>query len=121
LQLLREGLPGEVGKQVTLDKNGFIDKAALNKIDSKDQNFLDLKEMVNAKGTVEFLSASKDERGQEFLYDTPERIKAEITATLQKEGASKEEIAETVASIDKPNLYLGRPWTLKNPQLVIFG
>jgi RHS repeat-associated protein len=108
LQLLREGLPENIRSQVVLDNNGLIDKEALNKIDSKDENFLDLKEMVNAKGVVDFKSASEDEKGGAFFYDTPEKVKKEVIGNLEKFGASKEEIAEEQAKEYKPNLRLGR-------------
>ncbi|HSE29955.1 MAG TPA: RHS repeat-associated core domain-containing protein [Pyrinomonadaceae bacterium] len=58
LENIRNTLPENLRAKVKLDKNGFIDRNALNKIKSKDANFLDLKKMVNSSQTVEVATAS---------------------------------------------------------------
>jgi RHS repeat-associated protein len=57
---LLKTLPEEIRKQVEkqIGKNGVLKKGALDKIKSKDQNFKDLKEMVNNKNLTEVMTAT---------------------------------------------------------------
>jgi hypothetical protein len=110
-QRLLSTLPEAVRKQVEkqIDKNGLLKKGALDKIKSRDANFLDLKTMVNGKGTVEVMTASRDEKGNKFFYDTKAEQVKEVRENLQKLGASEDEIKEAISEIsDKPNISDGR-------------
>jgi hypothetical protein len=65
-------LPENVRRQVEkrIDKNGLLKKGSLDKIKSSDANFLDLKAGVNAKGTIEVMSAAQDPSGFSFDYES---------------------------------------------------
>ena len=110
LENIRNTLPENIRKQVKLDKNGFIDKASLNKIKSKDANFIALKAMVNSSQVAEVATASSTvlpEIGRtDFMYETVEAQRAD---TLQKlTPMMGEEVAREVANqITIPSLFLG--------------
>ncbi|HEY8559489.1 MAG TPA: RHS repeat-associated core domain-containing protein [Pyrinomonadaceae bacterium] len=75
-------LPKEIRKQVEkkIDKKGLLKSGVLDKIKSDDANFNDLRTMVNEKGTVEVITATKDDRGEEFWFKSAEEQKAEDKA-----------------------------------------
>ena len=95
LRNIRNTLPASIRNQVKLDKNGFIDKKALNRIKSTDANFLDLKKMVNSSTVVEVATAKDTVLPQvgrtEFSYQSVEAQRSEliqnVTPTLGKEMA----------------------------------
>jgi hypothetical protein len=103
-------LPANIRKQVAaqIGKDGLLKKGALDKIKSKDQNFADLREMVNGKGTVEVLTTPKNERGVEFDYQSVDELKAEAAENLRQAGASQDEIDEALKEITNPNVSDGR-------------
>jgi RHS repeat-associated protein len=90
LSTLPEELRIKVEKQI--DKNGLLKKGALDKIKSKDTNFLALKAAVNEKGTLEVITASKDPRNNEaFFYKTDAEERKELVEALIKTGSTPEE------------------------------
>lgn len=90
LSTLPEALRKQVEKQI--NKDGFLKKGSLDKIKSKDANFLDLKSAVNAKGTLEVMTASKDPRnGEAFFYKSDKEERKELVEGLIKTGSTPKE------------------------------
>jgi hypothetical protein len=90
LSTLPEELRKKVEKQI--DKNGLLKKGSLDKIKSEDANFLDLKSAVNAKGTIEVITDSKDPRnGESFFYKSDTEQRKEFVDGLVKTGSTTAE------------------------------
>ena len=85
LKRIRSTLPESLRASVILDKGGFIDKSALNKVKSKDANFNDLKELVNMRDTLEVATASSVILGGKTVQFEYESVK-QIVADLKNKG-----------------------------------
>ena len=107
LEYVRKTLPENIRSKIKLDKNGMIDKDALNKIKSKDQNFLDLKAIVNDSSTIEIGTATNSPNAGEFSYQSAKAAQKEAYDSLIKAGMSPKEAREAAASVNIPSLYLG--------------
>jgi RHS repeat-associated protein len=109
LEQIRLTLPKEVRDQVKLDKNGSIDKDTLNKIKSDDQNFTDLKGLVNDPNVIEVSTGTGVVGKPEytFTYKSVEQQRKELTETLIKSGYDPKDAAETAKAIGIPQLLLG--------------
>jgi hypothetical protein len=78
-----------VEKQI---KDGTLKKGALDKIKSKDANFLDLRTAVNAKGTLEIATGSTDPRnGEAVFYTSDGEERQQLVDGLIKTGSTPEE------------------------------
>jgi hypothetical protein len=96
LELIRNSLPKGIRNQVVV-KNDRIDKEALNKIKSKDPNFLALKELVNSSKVTEVGTASGYQisgQDREFSYQSVEEGRKAIEQKLVEGGFTKEEAAK---------------------------
>jgi RHS repeat-associated protein len=85
LKRIRSTLPVSLRANVILNKRGFIDKAALNKIKTKDANFNDLKELVNMGDTLEVATATSVNMGGKVMPFEYESVK-QIVADLKSKG-----------------------------------
>jgi RHS repeat-associated protein len=95
-------LPEELRKQVEskIDKKAFLRKGALDKIKSTDANFLDLRSAVNAKGTIEIMTASADPRnGEAFFYTSDAEERKEAYDNLIKAGVPPDEASKEADEI----------------------
>src|SRR5690606_24306303 len=66
-------------------------KGSLDKIESDNENFLDLKTIVNADGTAEVMTSSNDSQGNEFEYETLEQARQLRYESNIDNGMSEEE------------------------------
>ncbi|MGE0105091.1 MAG: RHS repeat domain-containing protein [Blastocatellales bacterium] len=100
LQIILKTLPQKIQAQVKakVDKNGILKKGALDKIKNTDGNFMDLKAVVNANGTIEVLTASEPGDGTSpFIYQSSEEAKAEIIENMIKAGSTRQEALDYIA------------------------
>jgi RHS repeat-associated protein len=107
LKRIRQTLPEKIRDQVILDKNSLIDKKSLNKIKSDDQNFKDLKTMVNSSKVVEFGIATEVKGIGQFEYKTVEAMRKETAEALAQSGLTSEQLAEALKEIKIPTSFLG--------------
>ena len=116
LENIRNTLPENLRTKVKLDKNGFIDRKALNKIKSKDANFLDLKKMVNSSQTVEVATASSavlpgGTQATPFSYQSVEQQRAELTQKLTQDFGAEQAAQIANQAITIPSFFLGSTLT----------
>jgi RHS repeat-associated protein len=107
LKRIRQTLPETIRNQVKLDKNGIIDKKSLNKIKSDDQNFQDLKTMVNSSKVVEVGTASEAPGVGKFEYKSVEAVRQETIDNLIKGGFTPAEAAEAAKNTNIPTIVDG--------------
>jgi uncharacterized protein RhaS with RHS repeats len=124
LEYIRSTLPKAVRAQVKLDKNGMIDKKALNGIKSKDQNVLDLKGLVNSSNVIEAATAKGVAGQPEFSYTSVEQVRKEVIDALVKGGEDPKVAAEVAKEVSLPTEFLGRTQTANesgsgNPRVVV--
>jgi RHS repeat-associated protein len=102
-------LPQNIRKQVEaqIDKAGRLSKGALDKIKSKDGNFLALKEMVNASSTTEVVSASSDGT-LDFDYKSVADVRKDSYNALIKGGYTPKEARAESNKLNEPESYLGK-------------
>jgi hypothetical protein len=81
-----------------VNKDGMLNKGALDKIRSEDANFLDLKAVVNGNRTIEVLTAPKDGSGKEFYYESPEQAKAQIIKNIIRDGGTERDALDLIAA-----------------------
>jgi RHS repeat-associated protein len=107
-QYLLNTLPKNIRDQVKskIDKNGLLAKGALDKIKSKDDNFLALKEMVNDSSTTEVMSASSD-RNRDFDYKSVADVRKEVYNELIKKGFSPKDARQYANDNKEPQSHLG--------------
>lgn len=81
----------------------LIDRESVNKIESDDQNFQDLKTMVNSSKVVEVGTASEVPDVGKVVYKSEETVRKETTDALIKAGFTRAQAAEaakdTIATI----------------------
>jgi hypothetical protein len=84
LNRIRSTVPENLRSNIKLDKKGFIDKKALAKVKTKDENFSDLRAAANASGTLEVATASSVKVGEfgdtEFFFTSKEEMQKERDA-----------------------------------------
>jgi len=100
--LLIKTLPKEIREQVNsaIDKNGLLVKGSLDKIKSKDANFLALKAMVNAKEVTEVATSAIGQNGTPFFKTTAgAQYEKDIQAYMQANNVSR---ADAEKIISKP-------------------
>ena len=95
LQRIQSTLPASVRSQVTVGKNGMLDKSAIAGIKSNDPNVKALQTLVGSSKVVEF-GTGKSAGGYDFMYQSKEAAQAQIKAA----GADP-------SGQQGPNLYLG--------------
>jgi hypothetical protein len=100
LERIRSTLPNEIRGDIVLDSSGNISREAINAIESKDPNFLDLKELVNAKAVLGVSTRSIGADGVEFFFDTEAEIMQDLTRALPEDQARE--------LVDGPAFYLGQ-------------
>ncbi|MEK6286383.1 MAG: RHS repeat-associated core domain-containing protein, partial [Acidobacteriota bacterium] len=124
LEYIRSTLPKAVRDRVKLDKNGMIDRKALNGIKSKDKNVLDLKALANSSSVIE-AATGKGVSGQpEFSYTSVEQVRKEVIDALVKRGEDPKDAAEVAKEVSLPTEFLGRTQTANesgsgNPRVVV--
>lgn len=101
-------LPDSIRKQVEkqIKKDGTLKRGSLDKIKSDDPNFLDLKQIVDNKATLEIMTATADPRkgGGDFDYETKEEKRSIIIARELELGSSQEEAEEAAnESLNNPD------------------
>jgi len=106
-KLLLDTLPENIRKKVAakIDKNGKIKQGSLNKIKSKDQNFLDLKTIVNDKRNTEVTTGTgfknPGEDAQQFFYQDASKARQEFINSVIANGSSKEEAEKLAVELEK--------------------
>ncbi|HBY62862.1 MAG TPA: hypothetical protein DEH78_23820, partial [Solibacterales bacterium] len=84
LNRIRSTVPENLRSNIKLDNKGFIDKKALAKVKTKDENFNDLRTAANASGTLEVATASSVSVGEfgntEFFFTSKEEMQKERDA-----------------------------------------
>ncbi len=118
LQLAAVQIPGltvlchpDLQTAVVVGEGGLLQKGPINAIESADPNFLALRELVNHTSVtavqtapeIRFLDPEGNIGTKQFLYETPEQIRADIVA----QGISQEE-AERLVPDDAFNIVLGQ-------------
>jgi hypothetical protein len=79
LQQIRDTVPMELRGAVVVGKNGMLDKAALNAVETSDQNFLDLRTAANLTGVMEVRMAKGaviEGVFQPFVYESTASLRA---------------------------------------------
>ena len=103
LNRIRSTVPENLRSNIKLDKKGLIDKKALAKVKTKDENFNDLRSAANAAGTIEVGTAGNVAMGQfgniEFEYTSG----ADILSQLKAGGVDTTGMAEPI-----PTIFLGK-------------
>ncbi len=101
-KLVLATLPEKIRKKVeaAIGKNGVLTRGSLDKILSKDKNFLDLKAIVNDKRSMEITTGkgfkNPGEDGQEFYYKDAIQTRKDFVDNMIANGSTKEE-AEALA------------------------
>jgi len=87
LQRIQSTLPSDVRSQVTADKNGMLNRAAIDGIKSSDSNVMLLQQAVDAQATIEVTTASSVQGGQpselvgaSFEYQSTAAVQADVKA-----------------------------------------
>ncbi len=104
LSTLPESIRKQVEKQIK--KDGTLKRGSLDKIKSDDPNFLDLKQIVDNKATLEIMTATADPRkgGGDFDYETKEEKRSIIIARELELGSGQEEAEEAAnESLNNPD------------------
>jgi RHS repeat-associated protein len=95
LKRIKSTLPKDLRGEVAADKNGVLDRKAIDKIKSDDPNVKALQKAVDLKQTIEVKTDSKA-NGYNFEYKSVGQLKQEV----QKAGGD-------ASQITFPELYLG--------------
>lgn len=84
LNRIRSTVPENLRSSIKLDKKGFIDKKALAKVKTKDENFNDLRTAANASGVLEVATAPSVKVGEfgdtEFFFTSKEEMQKQREA-----------------------------------------
>jgi len=87
LQRIQSTLPSDVRSQVTADKNGMLNRAAIDGIKSSDSNVMLIQQAVDAQATIEVTTASSVQGGQpselvgaSFEYQSTAAVQADVKA-----------------------------------------
>jgi RHS repeat-associated protein len=81
LKRIRSTLPEEIRSTVQLNKKGFIKKKLLNKVTTEDENYNDLKTLVNMPDILQVLSARSvelDGRTYDFEYESVDQVLSDM-------------------------------------------
>jgi RHS repeat-associated protein len=99
---LLKTLPKEIRDKVKaqIDKDGKLKKGSLDKIKSKDQNFLDLKTMVNHKELTEVATGTTGQLGVAFFERTVgEQREKDIQDYMKNNNVSREEAEKIIGPV----------------------
>jgi hypothetical protein len=101
-------LPQNIRKQVEsqIDINGRITKGSLDKINSKDDNFLALRDMVNSSSTVEVMSARSDGT-RDFDYTPVAEVRKDVYGKLIQAGFPPKQARQEANKNTEPVAHLG--------------
>ena len=81
LNRIRSTVPENLRSHIRADKKGLIDKKALGRVKTRDQNFNDLRTSANASATLEVATAPSVKVGEfgetEFFFTSKEQVRKE--------------------------------------------